>query len=75
MNAYELADELEGFNFLDGDIPLAPYQKQADMLREQADRIVELEKALNWIATVNAMDYEYQDVAKAVLKQEEINVL
>lgn len=75
MNAYELADELEGFNFLDGDIPLAPYQKQADMLREQADRIVELEKALNWIATVNAMDYEYQDVAKTVLKQEEINVL
>ena len=46
-----------------------------DVLNEQADRIAELEKALNWIATVNAMDYEYQDVAKAVLKQEEINVL
>ena len=46
MNAYELADELEGFNFLDGDIPIAPYQKQADMLRQQADRIAELEKDL-----------------------------
>mgnify|MGYP000396926394 CR=1 FL=1 len=35
----------------------------------QADRIAELEKALGWIATVNAMDYEYQDVAKSLLKE------
>lgn len=46
MNAYELADELEGFNFPDGDIPIAPYQKQADMLRQQADRIADLETTL-----------------------------
>ena len=38
-------------------------------LDRQQDRIAELEKALDWIATVNAMDYEYQDVAKSVLKE------
>ena len=37
--------------------------------KTQADRIAELEKALDWIATVNAMDYEYQDVAKSLLKE------
>ena len=42
---------------------------QNDMLKKQADRIAELEKALDWIATVNAMDYEYQDVAKSLLKE------
>jgi len=71
MNAYELADEVmehynaekqKGFN-------VNWMQEVANMLRQQADRIAELEKALDWIATVNAMDYEYQDVAKSLLKE------
>lgn len=74
MNAYKLADELQEC-IDDGSTDLVCVQEAVTVIRQQADRIVELEKALNWIATVNAMDYEYQDVAKAVLKQEEINVL
>ena len=103
MNAYELADQVEmwGEDLLalnmKGGIPVV---QGAKMLRQQADRIAELEKllvhqvgadcremryiqeienkdariaelekALDWIATVNAMDYEYQDVAKSLLKE------
>ena len=43
--------------------------KVKEYIDQQADRIAELEKALDWIATVNAMDYEYQDVAKSLLKE------
>ena len=66
MNAYELADELERFESFNGDVFFGIC---AVTLRQQADRIAELEKALDWIATVNAMDYEYQDVAKSLLKE------
>ena len=65
MNAYELADELEGFNFLDGDIPIAPYQKQADMLRQQADRIAELEQNLSaYIVELELHKAMIQDLEK-----------
>lgn len=65
MNAQELADYFE-YELKD----VFPYCiLTIRMLREQADRIAELEKALDWIATVNAMDYEYQDVAKSLLKE------
>ena len=46
MTAYELADELETLHWLEGDDSVAncPFQAQAKMLRQQADRIAELEK-------------------------------
>ena len=68
MNAYELADEFKNRNWDEVDCVLW-CEKSANMLRQQADRIAELEKVLDWIATVNAMDYEYQNVAKSVLKE------
>ena len=48
MNAYELADELETLHWLEGDGSFAncPFQAQATMLRQQADRIAELEKTM-----------------------------
>ena len=41
MNAYELANELE----INAEFPLDDRHRGADMLRQQADRIAELEKA------------------------------
>ena len=46
MNAYELADDLEKLYWLEGDGSVCPFQAQATMLRQQADRIAELEKEL-----------------------------
>ena len=43
MNAYELADELQE---LDAKLHLIVLFKSAEMLRQQADRIAELEKEL-----------------------------
>jgi hypothetical protein len=68
MNAYELADKLQ-MDKAKALLYVDTVVQSADMLRQQADRIAELEKALGWIATVNAMDYEYQDVAKSLLKE------
>ena len=59
MNAYELAKAQQAYS--------PPTLEE--IIKQQADRIAELEKALDWIATVNAMDYEYQDVAKSLLKE------
>ena len=72
MNAYDIAKDLDREGKFPGHVcygtsPLLV--RAANMLRKQADRIAELEKALDWIATVNAMDYEYQDVAKSLLKE------
>ena len=44
MNAYELADELQE---LDSRLHLIDLFKSANMLRQQADRIAELEKQLS----------------------------
>lgn len=44
MNAYELADELQK---LDAKLHLIDLFKSADMLRQQADKIKELEKQLD----------------------------
>ena len=41
MNAYELADELDNWKY---DIPRNIHLKLSNMLRQQADRIAELEK-------------------------------
>ena len=43
MNAYELADELQE---LDAKLHLINLFKSAEMLRQQADRIAELEQAI-----------------------------
>jgi hypothetical protein len=45
MTAYELADELEGFGYLNSDdgLHFCPFQAQVDMLRLQADYIKKLE--------------------------------
>jgi hypothetical protein len=45
MNAYELADELEGWSddWLSSGNKENVFKKHAEMLRQQADRIVELE--------------------------------
>jgi len=47
MNAYELADELEGWSddWLSSGNKKNVFKKHANMLRQQADRIAELEKA------------------------------
>jgi hypothetical protein len=41
MNAYELADELEGFGYLNSDdgLHFCPFQAQVDMLRQQQAEI------------------------------------
>ena len=46
MNAYELADDLEKLYWLEGDGSVCPFQAQATMLRQQADRIAHLEMLL-----------------------------
>ena len=43
----------------------------ARMIRDQRDKIERLREALEKIATVNAMDYEYVRWAKAALRREE----
>jgi hypothetical protein len=46
MNANELADELEGFGYLNSDdgLHFCPFQAQVDMLRQQQAEIKELKK-------------------------------
>ena len=58
MNAYELADKLESFWLTKNDDLLI---KTVTMLRQQADRIAELEKRLK----------EEFDYAEKLLKQQE----
>ena len=41
MNAYELADQLDNVKYQNG---AKPFEMYANMLRQQADRIAELEK-------------------------------
>ena len=43
MTAYELAEELQGFGYLENDLHFCPFQAQVDMLRLQADYIKKLE--------------------------------
>jgi len=43
----------------------------ARMIRDQRDKIERLREALEKIATVNAMDYEYVRWAKAALRRED----
>jgi len=48
MNAYELADELEGWSddWLSSGNKKNVFKKHANMLRQQADRIVQLEQEM-----------------------------
>ena len=65
MNAYELADELQE---LDSKLHLINLFKSANMLRQQADRIAELEDRLSM--------YEIKDLDKPQIKElsdEELN--
>ncbi len=43
MNAYELADQLDNVKYQNG---AKPFEMYANMLRQQADRIAELEKEI-----------------------------
>lgn len=61
MNAYELADDLEKLYWLEGDGSVCPFQAQATMLRQQADRIKELE-------TKYQQEFDY---AEKLLKEQE----
>ena len=45
MNAYELADQLDNVKYQNG---AKPFEMYANMLRQQADRIAELEKDFAW---------------------------
>jgi len=49
MNAYELADQLDNVKYQNG---AKPFEMYANMLRQQADRIAELEKQ------TKPLDYE-----------------
>ena len=55
MNAYELADELQE---LDAKLHLIVLFKSAEMLRQQADRIAELEKDGKVCATCGGLVYD-----------------
>ena len=61
MNAYELADDLENSNGLQYITKVGLVSLSAQMLRQQADRIAELEKA-----KIRAYDNGYEDGQKAV---------
>jgi len=63
MNAYELADELEGFGYLNSDdgLHFSPFQAQADMLRHQADYIKHLEEGLESSIKLNKAQAKRQD--------------
>jgi len=53
MNANELADELEGFGYLNSDdgLHFCPFQAQVDMLRQQNAEIQSLKLQLNTTIT------------------------
>jgi len=55
INAYKLADELEGFGYLNSDdgLHFCPFQAQVDMLRQQQAEITALRKQL--ISATNAL--------------------
>ena len=59
--ALRLADEL------DADSNIIGYDKHAAELRRLHAVNEELLEALRWISTVNAMDYEYQQKARAAI--------
>ena len=61
MNAYKLAEELQGFGYLENDLHFCPFQAQVDMLIHQADRIKELE-------TKYQKEFEY---AEKLLKEQQ----
>ncbi len=66
--ALRLADDLEAFAAHGGG---AMDRRAAAELRRQHKVIAELLEALRWIATVNAMDYEYQKCARAAISKAE----
>ena len=58
MNAYKLAEELQGFGYLENDLHFCPFQAQVDMLRHQADYIAQLEKGLESSIDMNKAQEE-----------------
>ena len=68
MNALELADKLEADKFYISNVTL---QSAAVELRRLYEVNQELLEALKWIANVNAMDAEYQIVARAAINKAE----
>jgi len=72
MNAYKLAEELQGFGYLENDLHFCPFQAQVDMLINQADYIAQLEKGLESSIAMNKAQAERQ---VKELTDEEINKL
>ena len=66
MNAYELADELQE---LDSKLHLINLFKSADMLRQQADRIAELEKEKEGLLDNRSYLLGYADGKQSQIKQ------
>ena len=69
MNAYELADELQKC-IDDGSTDLVCVQEAADMLRQQADRIVALEKQCEALADEYAI--QVNEVCKLSYENEKL---
>ena len=71
MNAYELADKLTALEMADEleKGPLIPRDSAAKMIRQQADRIAELEKQLKIKESIYAAEPYLSDWAKRVKEQ------
>jgi hypothetical protein len=69
--ALRLADRLES-DFIRSQtmVDAAAELRRLSAVEAQRDALL---AALRWIATVNAMDYEYQQVARAAIKAAEEN--
>ena len=63
MNAYELAEKLE-YDYWHAKANITMF-KSADMLRQQADRIAELDKELNHMRSFFGCDPEYYGMTSA----------
>tara|TARA_R110000868_G_scaffold18467_10_gene81186 strand:- start:3257 stop:3490 length:234 start_codon:yes stop_codon:yes gene_type:complete len=73
MNAYKLAEELQGFGYFENDLHFCHFQAQVDMLRHQADYIAQLEKGLESVTefskALEAKHKEEFDYAEKLLKE------
>ena len=71
MNANKLADELEGFGYLNSDdgLHFCPFQAQVDMLRQQQSEIEELKP---YKEKIEAMERAYDRHFEAALRADDV---
>ena len=69
MNAYKLAEELQGFGYLENDLHFCPFQAQVDMLIHQADYIAQLEKGLESSIALNKAQADQIETMKNPIMQ------